>query len=150
VADFEIYPEAAGAVRKLREMGFRVLVVTNQPDVARGTQAQSEIEAMHGRLREALGIVDFYVCWHDDGDGCDCRKPQPGLLTRAAREIGIALGESYMIGDRWRDVDCGHAAGCRTIFIDRGYSENLRREPHLRASDLAEAVDMIGMETHIA
>jgi D-glycero-D-manno-heptose 1,7-bisphosphate phosphatase len=68
------------------------------------------------------------------------------LLTRAASEFGISLGDSYMIGDRWRDVDCGHAAGCRTIFIDRGYSERLRQEPHLRARDLAEAVDMIEQE----
>jgi D-glycero-D-manno-heptose 1,7-bisphosphate phosphatase len=146
VADFEIYQEATGAVRKLREMGFRVLVVTNQPDVARGAQTRSEVEAMHERLREELGIADFRVCWHDDADECDCRKPKPGLLTRAASEFGISLGDSYMIGDRWRDVDCGHAAGCRTIFIDRGYSERLRQEPHLRARDLAEAVDMIEQE----
>jgi D-glycero-D-manno-heptose 1,7-bisphosphate phosphatase len=150
VADFEIYAEATGAVRKLREMGFRVLVVTNQPDVARGAQTRSEVEAMHDRLREELGIADFHVCWHDDADECDCRKPKPGLLTRAAREFGISLADSYMIGDRWRDVDCGHAAGCRTIFIDRGYSERLRKEPHLRARDLAEAVDMIEQERRVA
>jgi D-glycero-D-manno-heptose 1,7-bisphosphate phosphatase len=143
VADFEIYEEAAGAVRRLRDMGFLVVVVTNQPDVARGAQTRTEIEAMHGRLRGALGIEDFYVCWHDDADGCDCRKPKPGLLRRAALDFGISLADSYMIGDRWRDVDCGHAAGCRTIFIDRGYSEKLRQEPDRRARDLAEAVGVI-------
>jgi D-glycero-D-manno-heptose 1,7-bisphosphate phosphatase len=150
VADFEIYEEAAGAVRRLREMGFRVLVVTNQPDVARGAQTRSEIDAMHERIREDLGVEDFYVCWHDDADECDCRKPRPGLLTRAARELGISLSESYMIGDRWRDVDCGHAAGCRTIFIDRRYSETLRLEPHRSARDLAEAVDIIEQERQTA
>jgi D-glycero-D-manno-heptose 1,7-bisphosphate phosphatase len=149
-AEFEIYEEAAGAVRRLREMGFRVLVVTNQPDVARGTQTRSEVEAMHGRLRRELGVEDFYVCWHDDVDACECRKPKPGLLKRAAADFGISLSESYMIGDRWRDVDCGHAAGCRTIFIDRGYSEQLRQEPDRRTRNLAEAVDFIGQERQTA
>jgi D-glycero-D-manno-heptose 1,7-bisphosphate phosphatase len=101
---------------------------------------------MHERLRTELGIEDFYVCWHDDPDGCDCRKPKPGLLTRAAGDHGITLSGSYMIGDRWRDVDCGHAAGCTTIFIDRGYSERLRKEPDFRAQSLDSAVDMIGVE----
>jgi D-glycero-D-manno-heptose 1,7-bisphosphate phosphatase len=147
-AEFEIYEDAPEAVRRLRGMGFQVLVVTNQPDVARGTQTRTEIEAMHGRLRAELGVEDFYVCWHDDADACDCRKPKPGLLRRAALDHGITLSESYMIGDRWRDVDCGHAAGCRTIFIDRGYSERLRREPDRRTRNLAEAVDIIGQERH--
>jgi D-glycero-D-manno-heptose 1,7-bisphosphate phosphatase len=143
VEDFEIYPEAFGAVRNLHDMGLLVCVVTNQPDVARGTQTRAEIDAMHQHLRETLSIEHFYVCWDDDADQCDCRKPKPGLLTRAARDLGISLADSYMIGDRWRDVDCGYAAGCRTIFIDRGYSESLRKEPNFRARDLGEAVDII-------
>jgi D-glycero-D-manno-heptose 1,7-bisphosphate phosphatase len=146
VAEFEIYPDAADAVRALREMGFRIFVVTNQPDVARGAQNRSEIEAMNDVLRRELGLDEFYVCWHDDKDKCHCRKPRPGLLTDAARDHGISLGASYMIGDRWRDVDCGQAAGCKTIFIDRGYSESLRAEPHFRASDLGSAVAIISSE----
>jgi D-glycero-D-manno-heptose 1,7-bisphosphate phosphatase len=142
-AEFEIYPDVPGAVQALREMGFAIFVVTNQPDVARGAQKQSEIEAMNEKLRDATGLKDFYVCWHDDGDACDCRKPKPGLLTRAAAEHGISLADSFMIGDRWRDVDCGHSAGCKTIFIDRGYSERLRKEPDYRACDLASAVAVI-------
>ena len=148
VADFEVYPEAAAAVRKLRGMGFVVCVVTNQPDVARGAQTLAEIEAMHRRLRYEAGIEHFYICLHDDADRCDCRKPKPGLLTRAAADLGILLAGSYMIGDRWRDVDCGRAAGCRTIFIDRGYSESLRAQPDFRAGDLGEAVDIIYQERH--
>jgi len=143
VADFEIYPEVFVALRKLRQMNFRICVVTNQPDVARGIQKQSVVEAMHRRLRDALGIKDFYICWHDDADHCDCRKPKPGLITRAAADHRIFLPGSYMIGDRWRDVNCGLAAGCRTIFIDRGYNESLRREPHFRALNLGEAIDII-------
>ncbi len=142
VHEFEIYPDAAEAVASLREMGFAIFVVTNQPDVARGTQKQSEIEAMNARLREDLGLEHFYVCWHDDNQ-CDCRKPKPGLLTRAATEHGISLPDSFMIGDRWRDVDCGHAAGCRTIFIDRGYSERLRQTPDYQARGLGSAVAII-------
>jgi D-glycero-D-manno-heptose 1,7-bisphosphate phosphatase len=146
VADFEIYPEAFEALRVLGELALKIVVVTNQPDVARGTQRQSEVEAMHDVLRRALGIEHFYVCWHDDVDRCGCRKPSPGLLTHAAADYGIDLAGSYMVGDRWRDVDCGKAAGCRTIFIERGYSEALRSEPDVRVQDLRAAVDIIERE----
>ena len=140
---FEIVPGAWEALLELRELGFRLCVVTNQPDVARGSQQRSVVEAMHGVLRDALLLEDFYICWHDDADGCPCRKPKPGLLLAAAAEHGVSLPESYMIGDRWRDIDCGNSAGCTTIFIDAGYNENLRTAPHFRAPDLSTAARLI-------
>jgi D-glycero-D-manno-heptose 1,7-bisphosphate phosphatase len=85
------------------------------------------------------------VCFHP-GQGasdCDCRKPKPGMLIQAAHELNIDLSRSWMIGDRWRDVDCGHAAGCKTIFIDRGYAEELKHAPDFSARNLAEATDII-------
>jgi len=150
-AEFEIYPDALASVQKLREMMFQICVVTNQPDVARGATTAAEVDAMHELLRNALSIEHFYVCCHDDADQCECRKPKPGLLTRAAADLQLCLSGSYLVGDRWRDVECGHAAGCTTIFIDRGYTEPLRRESHFRALDLAEAVAIIvSRERHSA
>lgn len=145
--EFEILPGVPQAVSAIRNLGFRLFVVTNQPDVARGTQIRSTVEAMHSVLREQLGILDFYVCYHDDADACNCRKPLPGLLFTAAADHGISLMDSYMVGDRWRDIDCGYAAGCKTVFIDRGYAETLRRKPDFRAPDLCSAAEIIQFES---
>ena len=141
--DFEILPGVEAALQMLREQGFWLCVVTNQPDVARGTQDRSVVEAMHDHLRNRLPLDAFQVCYHDDSDACNCRKPKPGLLLEAAAENAISLTDSYMIGDRWRDIDCGYSANCTTIFIDRGYREALRGQPHFRASDLEDAARII-------
>jgi len=142
-AALEILPGVPEALARLRAAGFRLVVVTNQPDVARGTQRREVIDGMHARLGAALPIDEFRVCDHDDGDGCECRKPKPGLLEAAARDAGISLADSFMVGDRWRDVDAGRRAGCATIFIDWGYDE--RRPDHSDAvvRDLTEAADWI-------
>ena len=129
VEELEILPDVPEALAALKAGGFLLLVVTNQPDVARGTKQRSVVEAIHSTLAAALPIDDFFVCYHDDPDGCDCRKPKPGLMVQAAGKYGIDLGASYLIGDRWRDIDAGRAAGCRAIWIDRGYSERGPSEP---------------------
>jgi len=121
--ELEIFPEAPVALMALRREGFSLYVVTNQPDVARGTQKRSLVEAMHTALHKALPLDGFYVCYHDDADECECRKPKSGLLLAAAEEHGICLPSSYMIGDRWRDVEAGQRAGCRTVLIECGYAE---------------------------
>jgi D-glycero-D-manno-heptose 1,7-bisphosphate phosphatase len=143
--DFEMLPEAPEACRRLKAAGFLLIVATNQPDVGRGVMKQEIVEAMHAKMRRQLPIDRVEVCYHP-GHGqsnCDCRKPKPGLLVNAARELGIDLARSWMVGDRWRDIDCGHAAGCRTIFIDRGYAENLKQAPDFRVKDLAQAAEII-------
>jgi D-glycero-D-manno-heptose 1,7-bisphosphate phosphatase len=145
LGDFEILPEAPAACRRLKAAGFLLIVATNQPDVGRGTMKKEIVEAMHAKMRRELPIDRVEVCYHP-GHGqsnCDCRKPKPGLLVNAARELKIDLARSWMIGDRWRDIDCGHAAGCRTIFIDRGYAENLKQAPDFRVKDLAQAAEII-------
>lgn len=143
VDDLEVLPGVPAALRRLRDAGFRLVVVTNQPDVARGIQQRSVIDAMHARLSAALPLDEFRVCDHDDADGCGCRKPNAGLLEAAARDGGLCLSDSFMVGDRWRDVEAGRRAGCRTIFIDRGYREQPPERPDATVASLPEAVDWI-------
>jgi D-glycero-D-manno-heptose 1,7-bisphosphate phosphatase len=95
-------------------------------------------------LRKRLPLDDIFVCCHTDEDNCNCRKPMPGMLLEAARKYNIELAASFMVGDRWRDVEAGYNAGCKTILIDYGYSEKPPdHEPDLRVSSLREAADWI-------
>lgn len=137
--EFVLLPGAAEAAEKLRAAGYRLIVVTNQPDVATGSLARKTVEEMHARLRQWLPLDDIEVCYHIDEDRCDCRKPKPGMILRAARKWSIDLGRSYLIGDRWRDVSAGKNAGCRTIFIDYGYDEAGPDRPDYVVSSLSEA-----------
>ena len=126
VADLRVAAGAAGVVRAVRDAGWLAIVVTNQPDVARGATTLERVDAINAEIVERLGVDAIYTCPHDDADACDCRKPKPGLLLRAARDHGIDLAESFLIGDRAKDIVCGRAAGCTTIFLDRGYAETHR------------------------
>ena len=123
IHELEILPDVPAALEMMKQCGFLLLVVTNQPDVARGIQQRETVEEIHTRLRATLPIDDFFICYHDDADACACRKPKPGLLLQAAAKYNLDLQASYVIGDRWRDVEAGQSAGCRTVFIDRGYLE---------------------------
>jgi D-glycero-D-manno-heptose 1,7-bisphosphate phosphatase len=143
--EFEILPEVPAACAKLKAAGFLLVVVTNQPDVGRGTLAQSIVENIHAHMLAQLPIDRLEVCYHP-GKGqsdCDCRKPKPGMLVRAAQALEANLSRCWMVGDRWRDVDCGYAAGCKTIFIDRGYAEELKQKPDFTAKNLLEAAEII-------
>jgi D-glycero-D-manno-heptose 1,7-bisphosphate phosphatase len=143
VAEFTLTPDAAAGCTDLRADGYQLVVVTNQPDVARGTQSRAVVDAMHGALRELIDVDAVYVCPHDDVDGCDCRKPQPGMLTRAATDLDLDLSRSFLVGDRWRDVEAGRRAGVRTVWIDRGYREKLPDNPDAVVSNLSEAAAWI-------
>ena len=143
LAEFEILPGVAEACRLLKAAGFLLIVVTNQPDVGRGKQSQAIIEQMHARLLQDLPLDRIAVCYHSGVEACECRKPLPGLLVRAARELAVDLPESFMVGDRWRDIDCGHAAGCRTVLVDYSYAEVLRTPPDYRVPNLLAAVHII-------
>jgi D-glycero-D-manno-heptose 1,7-bisphosphate phosphatase len=127
----------------LRQAGFLLIVVTNQPDVARGTQSREVVEAIHAKLRDVLPLDDVFVCYHDDGDRCACRKPEPGLLLSAARDWSIDLSASFMVGDRWTDVEAGRRSGCRTVFVGNGDADTGAGNPDHRAGSLVEAVDWI-------
>jgi D-glycero-D-manno-heptose 1,7-bisphosphate phosphatase len=143
VSELEILPGVSDALARLHDMGLPLFVVTNQPDVARGTQTREEVERINDCLGQSLPVDAFYVCYHDTADRCECRKPKPGLLLRAAAEHGIDLSRSWMVGDRWSDVAAGAAAGCKTVLIQLAYSEGHRCTPDARVADLSEAVDRI-------
>jgi transaldolase len=142
--ELEILPGVKESLQRLRLAGYRLIVVTNQPDVARGTTPRAQVEAFNAWLAERLPLDGFRVCFHDDGENCSCRKPKPGLLLETAAELGLDLPGSWMIGDRWRDVEAGQRAGCRTVWIDAGYREKgPTPPPDHRSMDLTGAVDII-------
>lgn len=143
LAELELAP-GVDDLSRLKDLGFLLVVVTNQPDVARGKQTQAAVEEIHGYIATRVPVDSFRICYHDDAENCSCRKPKPGLLTEAADEYGIDLSGSYMVGDRWRDVDAGAAAGCKTIWIDYGYRERgPTAPPDARVADVCEAVRWI-------
>ena len=121
--DFRLLPGTVAAGRALREAGFLLVVVTNQPDIGHGLVAPDVVEAMHARLRRHLSPDAIEVCPHRQDEGCACRKPRPGLLCAAAARLDIDLAKSFVVGDRSHDILAGRAAGCYTVFVDRGYRE---------------------------
>ena len=143
ITELEIIPEAREALLRLQGEGYLLIVVTNQPDVARGTQQRSTVEEMNARLGAELPIDEFLVCYHDDDAACACRKPNPGGILDAARRHQIDLKASFMIGDRWRDVEAGQRAGCVTLFIDYSYAERQPVPPFFRVHSLMEAAGVI-------
>ncbi len=142
-AEVEVLPGVPEACATLRRAGFALVLVTNQPDVARGTRTRASVEAINALLRDRLGLDEVRACYHDDRDGCACRKPSPGMLLDSARAGGLDLHRSVMVGDRWRDVEAGRRAGCRTVFVDHQYDERRPAGPDLTVRSLAEAVPWI-------
>jgi D-sedoheptulose 7-phosphate isomerase len=143
-AELEVTPGAKNVLQKLKEQGYKLLVVTNQPDVARATTTRETVEAIHRKLANDLPIDEFFVCYHTDSDHCDCRKPKAGLLLEGARRHQIDLPSSFMVGDRWRDVEAGIAAGCKTVLIEGDYhNDHPARPADAKVHSLAEAVDWI-------
>jgi D-glycero-D-manno-heptose 1,7-bisphosphate phosphatase len=130
-------------LQALKAGGYALIVVTNQPDIARGMSSRKLVASIHERLSEELPIDAILTCFHDNADECDCRKPKPGLLLAAARDFNIDLSSSFMIGDRWRDVEAGKRAGCRTFFLDCGYQEQAPCSYTFRVGTLDEAAAII-------
>jgi len=141
--DLQILPNVPDALSALKAHGYCLVVVTNQPDVARGTSSRELVDSIHERLSRELELDAILTCFHDSGDGCGCRKPEPGLLYRAAEEFSIDLPSSFMVGDRWRDMEAGRRAGCRTFFIDCGYDERPPSSFDYRVASLLDASRII-------
>jgi len=141
--ELEILAGVAPALQRLKKADFVLVGITNQPDVARGDTHREIVEAINASLLAALPLDDILVCYHDDRDACDCRKPKPGLLLEASRRFEVDLGASFMVGDRWRDVAAGRSAGCRTVFVDYSYAEPRPERPDLIVRSLAAAVSWI-------
>jgi D-glycero-D-manno-heptose 1,7-bisphosphate phosphatase len=143
LVELEILPGVHEALQKLHDANYLLVVVTNQPDVARGTAKREDVELMNAFLASQLPIDDFKTCYHDSGDKCNCRKPLPGALLEAAQEHNIDLSKSFMVGDRWRDVEAGASAGCKTFFINYSYAEQKPDAPDFIVSSLLEAKKII-------
>jgi D-sedoheptulose 7-phosphate isomerase len=142
--DFELLPDVEKVLKFLKDIGFIIIVITNQPDIARGLIKKEELDKMHTLIREKLPVDDIFVCPHDDAHGCNCRKPKPGLLFEAAKKWNINLNASFIVGDTWKDVEAGKAAGCVTILINASYNQGI--DCDYKIEDLKEILNIINKE----
>jgi D-glycero-D-manno-heptose 1,7-bisphosphate phosphatase len=153
---FRMFPFAGAAIRRLNEAGMAVIVVTNQSGVARGYFPESLVQQVNDRMRRELAAVGarldgIYYCPHGSADACTCRKPKTGMLQQAAREHPIDLSRSYVVGDRYADMELAFRGGCRGIFVRTGYGlgevewhgEEWPRQPDTIVENLTEAADWI-------
>lgn len=140
--DVVLRPGVPDACARLRAEGFLLLMVTNQPDIARGTTTRAAVDAINDRLVADLGLDAALVCPHDDADGCACRKPAPGLLLDGADRFDVDLSASLMVGDRWRDIAAGEAAGVRTVWVRSTYREEAPTRPDHVIDGLDELVPL--------
>lgn len=143
VEDFEVLPGVAQVVSRVRASGFPVIVVTNQPDLSTGKQTVESLAAINAVMQQQVAVDDIFVCPHTEAHGCDCRKPKPGLIMAASAKWHVDLPRSVMVGDRWRDVEAGQAAGCRTVYIDGQYDEPRPEGADRVVASLAEAEEFI-------
>jgi len=139
--EFKLLNGIREVLEKFRKKKFLNIIVTNQPDIARGLIKMETLEKMHKFIEENLPIDDIFVCPHDDIDNCHCRKPKPGMLLRAAKKWHINLKESFIIGDNWKDIEAGKAAGCATVLLDNLYNKEV--EADFRAGDIDLAMKII-------
>lgn len=144
--DMQVLPGVTQACADLKSHGFLLIVATNQPDIARRITTIDAVTAINNKLLAELPLDDIYICPHDGVENCDCRKPKPGLLLQAAQKWNIDLAASFMVGDRWRDIEAGAAAGCRTVFIHYGYAERQPANPDFVSRSLAAAAPLLMRE----
>jgi D-glycero-D-manno-heptose 1,7-bisphosphate phosphatase len=145
VTEFRFCDGILEPLDRLVARGYRLFVVTNQPDVTRGLLPLESLEAMTNRILATLPVERVLTCTHDDADGCSCRKPKPGLLQQAADTTAIDLAKSFIIGDSWKDVQAGCNAGCKTILLQRDYNQGISAD--YRVDSLSQAVELILKET---
>ncbi|MDE2463535.1 MAG: HAD family hydrolase [Alphaproteobacteria bacterium] len=141
--EVKIIPGVREACARLKVMGFLLVMTTNQPDVARGKITRRFVDETNEMLAARLGLDAVQACLHDNADRCACRKPKPGLMLDAADRLGIDLASSYVVGDRWRDVEAAKNAGCKALLLDYGYDEAIQAEPDFVTGSLASAATWI-------
>ncbi len=142
--EFKLLDGIREVLERFKAEGFLNIVITNQPDVARGMMDWETVEKIHKFIEENLPIDDIFVCPHDDIDNCHCRKPKPGMLLEAAKKWHINLKESFMIGDSWKDIEAGRAAGCATILLNNLYNKKVEADFRVRDIDLAMKITVNG------
>jgi len=143
LSELKILPGVKESILRLKELDFICLVVTNQPDVPRGKINKNTVIEMNNFLKKEIELDDIFVCYHDDKDNCNCRKPKPGLLLQAIKKWNVDFKKSFIIGDRWRDIQAGEKIGCKTIFIDYKYKEKKPNNPDFTTDTLLKATYII-------
>jgi len=141
--ELKILPGVKESIIKLKKLNFICLVVTNQPNVSRGIIEKKNVKEINNFLQHEISFDDIFVCYHDDIDNCNCRKPKPGLLLQAGKKWDVDFKKSFMIGDRWRDIQAGEKAGCKTIFLDYKYNDIKPKSPSFISDTLLNAVYII-------
>jgi D-glycero-D-manno-heptose 1,7-bisphosphate phosphatase len=139
LSELAITQGARAALDELKHEVFLLIVVTNQPDLARGKASRADVDVINARLADVLPLDAIEVCEHDDEQQCECRKPKPGMILRAQKKFGVDLTGSFMVGDRWRDIEAGRRAGCRTVLIGDGYGETFPSTPTKNVASLSAA-----------
>ncbi len=148
VSEVEILPGVLEAIELLKQNNYLSIIITNQPDISRGTTRLSQVQEINNSIESMIGLSYFYMCPHDDSDNCNCRKPKSGLIDRAVKELEIDLERSFLVGDRWRDIEAGQSIGIPSFFIDYSYNELRPKPPFTRVFSLLEAVEIrIGAES---
>ncbi|HEX4354394.1 MAG TPA: HAD family hydrolase [Polyangiales bacterium] len=143
MSEFAFMEGAHETLNALKARGYVLLVVTNQPDVARGWQAIEQVEEFHRHIEAELPVSRIYACFHDNAHACECRKPKPGMLIQGSREFDIDLTQSFLVGDRWKDIEAGRSAGCKTIYLRHGYDEAEAHSPDYEIKGLPELLAII-------
>ena len=146
--ELEILPGVRQSITKLKKLNFVCLVVTNQPNVSRKKIDKNSVIQMNNFLKNEIALDDIFVCYHDDSDNCNCRKPKPGLLLQAGKKWDVDFKKSFMIGDRWRDIQAGEKVGCKTIFLDYKYNEKKPKKPDFVSDSLLNAAHIIEKLIH--
>jgi D-glycero-D-manno-heptose 1,7-bisphosphate phosphatase len=143
LSDLQLLPGVSKAIKKLKKAGFLVFCLSNQPEVSRGSIKQEDVAQISEYLTSELGIMEVFVCHHDDKDACICRKPKPGGINYFVEKYSLDRSQSFMVGDRWKDIDAGISAGCRTIFIESDYAEDKPWNQDFSVKSLDEAVRIV-------
>ena len=146
--ELKILPGVRESIIKLKKLNFTCLMVTNQPNVSRKKIDKNSVIQMNNFLKNEIALDDIFVCYHDDSDNCNCRKPKPGLLLQAGKKWDVDFKKSFMIGDRWRDIQAGEKVGCKTIFLDYKYNEKKPKKPDFVSDSLLNAAHIIEKLIH--
>ncbi|MBF0280865.1 MAG: HAD-IIIA family hydrolase [SAR324 cluster bacterium] len=143
MAEFKWVEKVRETLETLSSIDYLLVIFTNQPDVGRGQQSLQQVGIFHEHIKKTLPVAQIYTCFHDNKDQCECRKPKPGMIFEAQNDWEIDLQQSFVVGDRWRDIDAGNEAGCQTIWLDYGYDEALRSQPDYTIKHLHQILDII-------
>jgi len=142
IEELEILPGVYEGIQLLKNSGFKLIVITNQPDVARGSSTKEIVEEINNAIIKQLKVDEVICCFHDDSENCDCRKPQPGMIYQAVNKWNIDLSLSYLVGDRWRDIQTAKNIGLNSILINYDYDEK-KINADFECNNLEEAANFI-------